>query len=512
MSNMPDKDLAGGWPVPRLNECSAQGTYHVIVVGAGVGGLSAAALLACRGFKVLVVERHHKVGGNCTSWRRRVPLSGGAGDFVFDCGVQDISGLGPNGPLNNLLRQIRAADRISWKRVHHLYWMNGIRLNGGNSCAEYVEELCRQFPGESAGIKSFFSEMGAVYRELYADSAKTGGIPATPTLSAFRDWPQTHPHAFRWLRRSFEEMLQTYLSNGVIHAVIQTISEYITEEPRRPLVLDMAPLFGYYFEGGYYPGGGSQRLPQLLANIVEEHRGKILLDTSVEKLHIENGHVAGILTSRGERLFAPLVVANGDVVAMLTTLISEPILPKRYASRITQLARGPSAIVVNVALSIIMPLPARIFIRNNGLSFGIGNPSVLDPTLAPDGHSAVTILLLLSESEAATWLDKLSGNYTARKENVADQLFAAIETSVLPDFRKYIVHKEIATPASFAAFTGARNGNIYGAACAGWRPGLQSPVPGLLLVGGGTETGPGIEAVVISGMRAANLISEAQID
>lgn len=489
---------------------SGANDYDVIVVGAGVGGLTAAALLAKRGIKVLVVERYRLPGGNCTSWRRRIVANGREAEFVFDCGVQDISGMGPNGPLTNLLRQVGASDRISWKRVHHLYWKNGLRIAGGNTTADFVEALCRQFPRETNGITTFFAEIEALYRELYANVGKTGGIPMPPTAKELPFWAENHPRAMRWLKRPFEEMLRHYLSDKVIHEVLQMISEYITEAPRRPLVQDMAPLFGYYFVGGCYPCGGSLELPQVLAGVIEEHHGKFLFGASVEKILIEDGHATGVLTSQGEQIHAPTVVANGDIVAMLTKLIDHGALPKRYTDRIAALGRGPSAIVVSVGLSTVMPLPARIFIQNCGLSFGVGNPSVLDETLAPEGHSAVTILLLLSQVEGATWLDKGQTGYAARKEDIANQLFTAIETSVFPDFRKHIIYKEIATPASFASYTGAGNGNIYGAACAEWRPALQSPIPGLLLVGAGTETGPGIEAVVISGTRAANAITEAR--
>ena len=152
------------------------------------------------------------------------------------------------------------------------------------------------------------------------------------------------------------------------------------------------------------------------------------------------------------------------------------------------------------------------FIQNNHRCFGVGNPSVLDNTLAPERYSAVTILLLLTAAEAGEWLNKSDADYKACKDDIANELFGAIETSVFPAFRKHVVYKEVATPATFAAYTGAGNGSIYGATCASWRPRLQSPIPGLLLVGGGTETGPGIEAVVISGTRAADLVCEMHSD
>jgi len=481
----------------------ARSDFDVIVIGAGIGGLSVAALLARRGFKVLVAEAHNLCGGNCTSWRRRLP--GHRQPFTFDSGVQDISGLGANGPLTNLFRQLGIS--IPWERVHHLYWHDGIRVRGGLTQSEFVDSLCHAFPGEADGIRHFMAEMAAVYRDLYAECEKTGGVPLPPPPHERRAWCERHPAAAQWLRQRFTDMLQTYLSDARLQLLLQTLSEYIAATPDDLTVHDMAPLYGYYFEGGHYPCGGSQSLADALAGAVRDHKGKIVRRTRIEKILTENGRVAGVRTARGERYTAPIVVANGDVVSMLTELVDPPQLATAYAKRVAALRRGPSAILVSLGLSTVMDLPPRIFIRQGDLAFGVGNPSVLDARLAPPGHSAVTLLLLLSEAESATWGERTDPSYLSRKTAAADRLIAAVEQSVFPALRSHIVYQEVATPATFKHYTGARNGNIYGAARAIWRPAMNSPVSGLFLVGAGTDTGAGIEAVVISATRAADTIT-----
>ncbi len=478
--------------------------FDVIVVGAGIGGLSAAALLAARGFRVLVAEAYRQCGGNCTSWQRR--MSGQARPFTFDSGVQDISGLGPDGPVTNLLRQI--GTDISWQRVQHLYWADGIRVHGGRSPDDFIAGHCAAFPAEADGIRSFMTEMAAIYRDLYADIGETGGVPMRPAPGDLKTWSDRHPHAARWMRQRFADLLATFLNDEPLRLLLQTLSEYIAATPEGLSVHDMAPLYGYYFTGGYYPCGGSQTIADTLADAVRRHHGQIALRTRIEAIRIDNGRVAGVQTANGKTFTAPVVIANGDVVSMLTDLIAPQALPVAYAKRVAALQRGPSAVLVSLGLDTVMDLPSRIFIRHGALAFGVGNPSVLDPQLAPPGHSAVSLLHVITADEAATWGERSDPSYRARKNAAADQLIEAVAQSVFVEIRRHIVYQEVATPITFRHYTRARGGNIYGAARGIWRPGLKTPVPGLFLVGGGTDTGAGIEAVVISGTRAANVISK----
>jgi all-trans-retinol 13,14-reductase len=493
------------WPMPPHEAVSPEGNRHqVIIIGAGIGGLTAGALLAKRGVKVLVVEVHNRPGGYCSCWTR---AGSNGGSFRFDAGVQDFSGLGERGPIRNLLRALDAERRIKWERVRHFYKKDGLGFHVPDDSADMVRALGALFPAERTAIAAFFHEIEAVYRELYADIDATGGVPMPPpTIEGMLAWPTTHPHAWRWMRRPFAEMLDTFLIDPRLKDLMTTLAEYITDRPDTLSVGDMAPLFGYYFDGGFYPIGGSQRLADLLCEIIAEQGGEVLLRTRIKRILVEDGRVAGVETAIGKCYAAPIIIANGDVITMLADLVGETHLPPFYLEKLRVMRRGPSAILLSLGLDMVPDLPARIFVQQDGLGFGIGNPSAIDPTLAPSGCAAFTVLHLLSEEASSTWRRKEVG-YVDDKERVADRLIAAIEAAVVPDLRRHIIHREVASPPSFTLFAKTRNGNIYGAARDQWHPRIKSPVPGLLLVGAGTSTGPGIEAVVVSGTIAANLVT-----
>jgi phytoene dehydrogenase-like protein len=101
--------------------------------------------------------------------------------------------------------------------------------------------------------------------------------------------------------------------------------------------------------------------------------------------------------------------------------------------------------------------------------------------------------------------------YQKAKEVFADRLVSATET-IIPGLRKGILYLQTAAPPTFTRYTGARNGNIYGAARGQWRPPVKSPVPGLVLASAGCQNGPGVEAAVISGIACANLIGFANTE
>src|SRR5215510_3862007 len=425
--HMPD---LGTWPHDDHH-------HHIVVVGAGIAGLSAGALLASRGCKVLVIEAHDRPGGYCTSWIRRVRgRDGSVRRFTFDAGVQDISGLGPDRPLRRLLATLGAEGRIDWRRVLHRYVQDGLCLDFPKDPAALENFLCRSFPDDARGIAAFLAEIAAIYRDLHASLDENGGSPpADGTVEAMLSWSARHSHAARWMHCSYAEMLDAFISSTRLKHIFTTIAEYITDQPEHLTVGEMAPLFGYYLEGGFYPVGGAQKLADLLRAIIEENGGTIRLRTRVARFLVEDECVAGVVTANGVIHRARLVIANGDVTAALTDLIGPCSLPSRYAQRIRALRRGPSAILVSLGLDFVPDLPARTFVSVENLHFGIGNPSVIDPTLAPPGCAALTLLCLVGEGEATRWFGMDKPTYGRAKEAFADRMIAATET-IIPRLRK----------------------------------------------------------------------------
>jgi phytoene dehydrogenase-like protein len=493
------------WPSPTLVDGSmlAENEYDVAIVGAGIGGLSTGALLAKRGLKVLVVEQHYLAGGYCTSFPRK-------GHSTFDAGVHEISGLGPKGPVRFLMRELGLENVLEFRRVTSEYVFPNIRFRVPHNWKDFVSLLATHFPAEKENLSAFFDEMKGVYDDLYRDIEMRNGVIGPPeTAEEMMKYPLTHRHLFRWLNKSYLEMLNTYFTDAKLKDILCTLTGYLTDDPKSLRAFSMAPIFGYYFDGGYYPKGGSQAFADALVSVIRNNGGDVLLNKRVTRILVKDGTAYGISAEsipprevRTEVYKAGIVISNADVKQTFLHLIEPASLTSSFLKSVQAIEPSASAFMVFLSLDYDPPMATLTFhTSETGAAIGIAIPSKLDSDLAAQGGSAMTILTLIPDSDAKKW-NREAPDYTTRKEKLMDELIDSAAL-LLPDLRSHIVYKEAATPATFTRYTASYEGAIYGPKLGQGLP-FKSPIRNLYLVGSGTFPGAGIEAVVISALIAAH--------
>lgn len=178
---------------------------HVMIVGAGIGGLACGALLAKNGYRVTVLEQHYRVGGYCTSFRRK--------GFTFDAGVESISGVWDKGPVKLLLEELGVDWREVFVRTRETYVLRGEAIEIPDSLEEFVRALSQRFPEEADNIRAFFEDVKKVLEEMYVYAGRFGvplPLPLIYKVLGFKevlDYPRKCPHMMAWMNATYRQVL-----------------------------------------------------------------------------------------------------------------------------------------------------------------------------------------------------------------------------------------------------------------------------------------------------------------
>jgi len=522
-------DPRNNWPAPKFNGRSRSGTSpepqcDVAIIGAGIGGLTTAAFLAQSGLKVIVCEHHNVAGGFAHNWRRRAtdPRTGERLEFRFDSGVHDISGWHPGGTVRNVFERFGIADDFAWERVDHRYVIDGRPMDIPRDWRAYARKLGEMFPDDAAGITSFFEETFILYGAMYSTAADNGGIPGRPkTARALLRYANDHPLALAWLRRPWGEFMSRHVESEEAIKWLSVLGGYITTDLGKTSVVDMVPLFGYYFNGGYYPVGGSGRPAESLVTVIERYGGEVRLSTDVVRITKNDGAATGIVvrTKRGQEshLSARAVVCNADPGVALDDLLEEPTIRRTLESQAGPLEPSCSAVGVYLAIRGTLQTPPFVLLDGPEGAAGMVVTSILDPSCAPKGYTTVEALDLLEHEEASSWFPSQSNDsipdldgyrrspqYLDRKKAAGDALISRIKRLV-PDIEERIIFRADSSPITYKRYCRTSDGAVYGTTGARDAPPTKSPLRNLVIAGSATD-GAGVEAVIVSASKAAEAL------
>lgn len=491
-----------------------QDHVDVAIVGAGLGGLTAAALLAQSGLRVFVADQHNVPGGYCHSWLRKARVNGEPRLFRFDSGIHDFSGVRENGSVTGILAKLGV--EIDWVPMRHSDWVDGALAPVPESWREQAANIGKRHPASAAELMRFFETTKQLYDGLFHGTEKTSGVPLGPrTVDEMLAFAKAQPLLTNWMEKPFAEFVATFKLEPSARAELYRLAGYVTDNKDDLTVFDMIPLFGYSYYGGFYPRGGSGVLGERLAECVERHGGEVALKSPVARIVIENGAARGLELANGRMVTARAVISNADLKRTFTELVAAEALPADFRARIADVEPAASAYMVHLGLD---RQPAMTEIAHagseSGLSIGMIAPSVADASAAPEGFGTLELITLVPFKQAREWFadeqahdDKalrFSDGYEARKRAFGDSMIDAAERA-LPGLKESIVFRADASPLTFQRYDWSSAGSIYGVAKKDRFQGLKSPVRDLWLAGAGNG-GPGAEAVMIAGAAAAEAI------
>jgi len=509
----PGSSLLPGPFLVGYNQC-----MDVLVIGGGVGGLSAAISLAARGAKVTLLEQNARVGGKLNIWKKE--------SFTFDTGPHVLTMLWALEEVFAAAGQ-RLEDVLELTRldtVCRYHFEDGATLDAPGDPSEAAEAIAAFAPGEEAGFLRFLA-----YAKQVSDAttdpflrqdfgASVRGIPTPAQWGQLLDFLALKP----W--RSLRDVVREHFSDSRLHQIFELYALYSGSHPARASGIFATVADVQWRQGTFYVHGGLYQLAEALRDTAHSLGVRIRTETPVREVIVHGRTARGAALASGERLFADAVVCNADCLHALTTLIPETARHTWTESRVNQIEPSTSAFLLLLGVQETYPQLAHhnsflaadgeaefasIFDREQPAedpTIGVACQSVTDPTRAPAGCSNLFVM---------TNPPALGKNFDWQTEALAyrELVLSKLERMGLTDLRKRIVVEQMWTPLDLQCRYGAYRGAIYGLSSNGWRQGFLRPpqvspdVRGLYFVGGSTHPGGGVPLCALSGTNVAKRIA-----
>ncbi len=495
---------------------------RVVVIGAGMGGMAAAARLSVKGHQVTMLEQSSTYGGKLGSYRRD--------GFVFDTGPSLLTLPAVYRDLFIKTGRSELDDVVDLRAVEPGFaytWADGARavLPGagtGAVAAALGDALGGSAADDWRGLMRRAAEVWRLTRRPVLESPLTGMRDLLPLARNASDIRTVAP----W--QTLRGAGKSHLRDPRLVTLLDRYATYTGSDPRKaPAALVTVPYVEQTF-GAWHLGGGIRMLAEALYARVQERSINVHFDTLVSRIDTDAGAVQAVHTANGQRFEADVVVANADAAAIYSSLVDDPAA-KPAVKSLAKATPSFSGFVLLLAVRGRTPglqhhnvwFPGNYDAEFDSL-FGRHATPVDDPTIyvcAPNDD------LMRPDAEHESWFVLVNAPRQGSgpgcvdwrapgvAEGYADHLMAVMARRGI-DVADRVLWRVVRTPADLEDEAAAPGGAIYGTSSNGTRaaflrPANQSPVKGLYLVGGSSHPGGGLPLVGMSAEIVANLIGRA---
>ncbi len=483
----------------------------VIIIGAGPGGLTAAMLLAARGFQVEVFEKNKQVGGR----NRAIEKDG----YTFDVGPTFLMMKFVLDEMFSLAKR-KSEEYLKFKKLDPMYHLV-FRDRDMYVSADFdkmKQEISRVFPGQEHGLEKFYRREKRRYDRLY------------PCL--LKDYSYFHRFFEKEFRRSIPILsagrslygiLGDYFDNQDLRLSFTFQSKYLGMSPWEcPGAFGLIPFVEHEF-GIYHVIGGLNKISTAMQRVAEEHGAVFHLGSEVKQVLVEDRAAVGVELAGGEKIKADDVMINTDFGHAMTHLIPDGFLKKYTPARLAKKKYSCSTFMLYLGLDKKYETTHHTIyfagdyrknvedIFNNlklsdDFSYYVQNASVSDPTVAPAGGS--TIYILVPTPNTAGTID-----WEAEKEAMAEKVINRFaQQSPYQDIREHIRVRLLTTPRDWETKNDVYRGATFSLAhnlrqMLYFRPHNKfEELEHCFLAGGGTHPGSGLPTIYESGRISSHMI------
>lgn len=474
-----------------------------VVIGSGFGGLAAAIRLGARGYDVTVCEKLDAPGGRAYVYRQD--------GFTFDAGPTIVTAPFLLEELWELCGR-RMSEDIELREISPYYRIrfdDGSHFDYSGDHEAMKAEIARFNPGDIAGYEKFLAASADLYAvgfdELMHVSFDSIGkmIRVLPELIRAQFYRSVHGLVSRYISHPKLRMVFSFhpLLVGGNPFTATAVYALIAQLERR--------------HGVHFAMGGTGRIVQGLAKLIESQGGQILCNTAVSRITVEDGRATGVELDGGERLEADIVVSNADSAATYRRLIpaehrkrwtDRKLARSRYSMSLFVWYFGTDRMYEEVPHHMILLGPRYrellddIFHKKTlaeDFSLYLHRPTATDTSLAPDGCDAFYVLSPVPHLDSGV-------DWSEKGEVYRSAIEGALAATVLPELGEHLVTSRLLTPVDFRDRLFSEKGAAFGlepvlTQTAWFRPNNRSEeLEGLYLVGAGTHPGAGMPGVISS--------------
>lgn len=494
--------------------------YDALVIGAGLGGLSAALKLANDGAKVLLLEKHNLPGGFATSFVR--------GRFEFEVSLHELSDIGSPEKKGAARRYFEDElkmniDFLPVPEAYHLILKeDDLNISLPFGIDNFIDAISDSEPGCRSELQSFLTICHEVSKAL----SYLGSIKGAPDINELID---KYPSFVATAGYPVSEVISRFNFTSRVLQMIYPYWCYLgVPISRLSFTIFAVMLYSYLSRGAYIPRLNSHGLATAMEQKLRELGAQIYFNTEVTKIMIEGGRAVGVETDTGERFKAPFVVANLSPHLVYGKLAyPQSAVPEQALKNTNARKLGTSAFVVYLGLD---RSPEDLNLNSYGYFIG---PSMdtekayhnffsieaqemqaviclnkANPNCSPPGTTILSSTTLVG---ADVWKDVSPANYNKTKTRIARGMIEKMSQYLGVPLTRHIEEIEIATPQTFQRYTGAYRGVMYGYEQDPWDSVVarsmnlfnEKYIKGLEFVGGFASMGHGYAPSIISGRIAA---------
>jgi len=512
--------------VPR----EIRGSCDVVVIGAGIGGLTSAALLARAGLEVCLLESAAKPGGYAAGFER--------GGFVFDTAVHWLNQCGPGGMVRRVFDHLDTAapETPSLRRIKRYRGEQFDYLLSSDPDA-LLAELAHDFPEDRDGLRAFFAtarKLGSAFSRFGVNMRAKETRSLLENLGAIYRMTVAGIPFMRVSGVPADAGLRRYFNGPILERMWRSEAE---------IIACLMPV-AWAYAGNYQhvPAGGSRRIVRWLADVCRDAEAHLAFGTRAERIVLDARRARAVRFSvDGERAVAGEIRCRHVVAACDGRIVYRELLPRgatseRFRGQVERAKTYDSA--VSVFLGLAAPIDELgigeeiIHITRGELAraehtaadpekteINVLAPSIADPTLAPAGKATLILHAPGRIADNDRWRTgpglARTDAYYELKQRFADVMIGRIERNFGVDLRSRIEVCETATPVTYGRYTGSLDGAIMG-----FKPTfgnvrarlarLITPVPNVLVGSQWAMVGGGLPAAVCAGANAAAYILMAE--